>query len=493
VSAPSADGRLELAGASATALAVVVQSLLLAGRYPSAHLDADLLSYLVYYRQLATGDRIPFGYTVPKVLPVLLLGPLGDPHRAMLATVAVAALGGALLFLLAARSLGLAVALLTGVLYVFDPLRSVLTLRSSVDLYMGVALIAAMLALRQRRIGFAAAAILVAALGKPVAVPCALAILLVPGIAPRRRAWFAALPLLALPATAALGSALAGQGVLDALVHPRLPDQHERFVRVAQASPLGVGETLHLVFVEWFGGTLFARTWPLVAVGIALCALSSWRARREPEGAPDRGHPHGARTIGLPVAAVPALLAAGYLAVSLVQPMVVFTRFFWIVTVVLGLMAAYGVVALSRAVPGSRVAGAAVAATLVAALLADRWDDHRWRAQFMLVPFEEYAAVADGAVDAIAHDVACAGPAVVPLAYLPLAVWRAPDKLARGELCAAEDWVDGLGCGAPNCVLFIPDALNRDRTRTAVAELVRGGTILGGGHGSGALVRSRHT
>ena len=117
-------------------------------------------------------------------------------------------------------------------------------------------------------------------------------------------------------------------------------------------------------------------------------------------------------------------------------------------------------------------------------------DDQRWRERIMLRPFEEHAALADRAVESIAHGARCDGSAVVPLAYLPLAAWRAPDKLRRGELCAAEDWAEGRGCTTPTCVLVIPEAPTTERARTAMSKLVGNGFVVEVGDETGALVRS---
>lgn len=461
-------------GAVATAFAVACAGLWAARAWPAARLDPDLLSYLVYWRHLAEGTPVAFGYTVPKVLPVLLFGPLGDPSRAMLLQVAFAAAGGALLWTIADRLFGRGTAVLASLLYLLDPMRNVLTLRSSADLQTGVFLLGAILALLDGHALRAGVAVLFAALCKPTAAACGLAILALPGIPLARRAAAAALPLLALPASAVLASALAGAGPLGALA---LPDQHERFVRVAQGAPLGLGGTLHLVAVEWFGGTLFSRTWPLLAVGLALFAARA--ARQDP----------GTRRREAGFVLVPALLAAAYLGLAAVQPMVFFTRFLWMPTVVLATLAAWAAVRLAGAIPGSGLAGGAVLAALATLLLLDRAGDHRWRAGLMLDPFERHARVARGAVEELSRDGACPGPAVVPLAYLPLAAWRAPERLAHGGVCAAEDWAEGRGCDAPACLLFIPEAITRDSARDAVAARVRGGAIVGEGSDTGALVR----
>jgi hypothetical protein len=466
-----------LAGPLLAALAVVVQSVVLALLYPAAYLDADLLSYLAYWRDLRAGTPVAFGYTVPKLLPMLLFGPLASPRLALVVSIAIAAAGGALLYAIARRSFGSTVAALASLLYVLDPMRGVLTLRSSVDLSVGVAILGAVAALQRRAVLTAALMFLVASLGKPPAHACVAILPFVPGTTRLRRAVACVLPLLALPATAALDALLEGRTLASVLVAPSLPDQHALFVRVAEARVLGFADTLSLLVREWFGGTLFAHTWPLVVLGVVLYLVRP---------------PVGAGEVRRPVLVVPLLLAGAYLALAMVQPMIVFTRFFWPLALVLSVFAGYATVWLARRLPVATPLRAAFAVALVAALLADRMADQRWRERIMLRPFEEHAQLADDAVEAIAHDAACSGAAVVPLAYLPLAAWRAPDKLKRGELCAMEDWAEGRGCAVPRCVLVIPDAPTTERARQAMAALVADGFVVEVGNETGALVRSRN-
>lgn len=466
-----------LAGPLLAALAVAVQSVVLARLYPAAYLDADLLSYLAYWRDLRAGTPVAFGYTVPKLLPMLLFGPLASPGVALVLSIAIASIGGALLYAIARRSFGTAVAVLATLLYVLDPMRGVLTLRSSVDLVVGVAILGAIAALQRRAVLTASAMILVAALGKPPALACVAILPFVSGGSRARRTVACLLPLAALPLTAALDALLGGRALASVLTAPTLPNQHELFVRVAEAKVLGFSDTLSLLVREWFGGTLFAHTWPLVVLGVVLYVI------RPPQDAADARRP---------VLIVPLLLACAYLALARVQPMIVFTRFFWPLALVLSVFAGYATVWLAGRLPVSTPLRAAFAMALIAALLGDRMADQRWRERIMLRPFEEHARLADDAVEAIAHDAACDGAAVVPLAYLPLAAWRAPDKLKRGELCAMEDWAEGRGCAAARCVLVIPDAPTTVRARQAMADFVADGFVVEVGDETGALVRSRN-
>ncbi len=474
-------------GAGLAAAAVVVQGLWLAWLYPNAHLDADLLSYLTYFRDWHAGAATPFGYTVPKVLPVALFGPTGSPEVSFWMSLAVAAAGGSLVFLLAARLFGLGVALLAALAYVCDPLRSILTLRSSADLYVGVGLLAAMYALSVRAVLWAGVAILIASLAKPVALVCGVAVLVVPRVPLLRRVVAAALPFLAIPAVAALDAALDGRSVTAGIFALGLPDDHNAFVRVAQAPPLGWLASLEMLFVDWFGSLLFARTWPLMLIGVGLYAGRSFLAWRD--RAPTTGSDEPQVDSQLVVLAIPILLTVAYVGLALVEPFVFFTRFLWILSAALTILAAYGATAVASYAPLPYWGRGILVGIFALALLADRWDDFAWRKQLMLDPFETHASLAERGVAVIADESRCEGAAVVPLAYLPLAAWRVPGKLRRGELCATEDWAAGRGCAGATCVLVMPAAPTTKVARDASNRLLEAGWTVEVSDGQGALVR----
>lgn len=475
-------------GASVTALAVVVQGLALARWYPNAYLDADLLSYLAYYRDWADGAATPFGYTVPKVLPVALFGPTASPHASFLLSLAAASVGGAFVFLLAARLFGVTVAVLAGLAYVFDPLRSILTLRSSADLFVGVALLGAMYALSRKAVLWAGLAVLIASLAKPLALVCGASVLLVRGVSIGRRLAALCLPLFAIPAVAALEAALEGQPILAGVLSLGLPDDHNAFVRVAQGPPLGWLESLEMLFVDWFGLLLFARTWPLVLIGVVLYVGRTFIAWLDAGDVATQVQ--GGRLDGqLVVLSVPLLLTGAYVALAMLDPFVFFTRFFWILAAALTILAVYGAVAIASYAPLPAWGRTVLVGVFALALLADRFDDFAWRKQLMLDPFETHASLADRGVEVIADDETCQGEAVVPLAYLPLAAWRAPDKLRRGELCAMEDWAAGRGCLRPTCVLVMPAAPTTEVARQASSRLLESGWEVEVADEYGALVR----
>ena len=459
-------------GSWATATAVVVQGLWLWRMFPHAHLDADLLAYLSYFRDLRAGEVAGFDYIVPKVLPILLFGPLGSPEAAFLLSLAVAAVGGWLVFELTSERFDPPVAALASVAYVLDPMRSILTLRSSADLLVGVGLLLALFALRHRAVVWAGLALLLAALAKPLALVCALAILIRTDVGLGRRLIGAALPVCALPAAIVVDALVDGRSVLVSLLHLHLPTEHLDFVRVAQAAPGGPLEGLRSIFVEWFGGLLFARTWPLLGIGL-LVYLAGRRGDPQSFGRQMGPTIIDRRRVGdLELLTVPLLLVAGYLALSALQPFVLFTRFFWILSVTATILVAAGAVALAARAPLPAWGRTVLIVLFAIGILADRQTEFSWRRGLMLDPFETHAELAEEAVTVLARDSRCAGPAAVPQAYLPLAGWRAPEKHRRGEFCAIEDWAVGRGCASARCVVAMPAAPTTARARVLSARLL---------------------
>src|SRR5262249_12634069 len=82
----------------------LMQALAAAGLYPGHRLDPDLLAYLPYFHNWASGDATLHSaayFTAPKLLLVFTLGALGNPGAAFACTAAVSALLGLVVYLLA--------------------------------------------------------------------------------------------------------------------------------------------------------------------------------------------------------------------------------------------------------------------------------------------------------------------------------------------------------------------------------------------------------
>jgi hypothetical protein len=476
-------------GGWATAIAVVIQGLWLWQIFPHAHLDADLLAYLSFFRDVRAGEAAAFAYIVPKALPILLFGPLGSPEAAFLVSLLVAALGGWLVFALTLERFGWVVAALASVAYVFDPMRSILTLRSSADLLVGVGLLLALFALRHRAVVWAGLALLLASLAKPLALACSLAILVRTDVPLGRRLIGMALPLLAIPAAIVVDALVDGRSVLASLLSLRLPTEHTEFVRVAQMPPGGPLAGLKSIFVEWFGGLLFARTWPLLGIGLLVFLAGSagdaraaagriWPATSGRLSAAGRIWPATSGRLSasdVELLTVPLLLVACYLMLSAVQPVVLFTRFFWILSVTATILVAAGAMALAARAPVPVWGRVVLVGLFAIGILADRQAEFSWRRGLMLDPFETHAELAENSVAVLASDSRCAGPAALPQAYLPLAAWRAPEKHRRGEFCAIEDWAEGRGCTSARCVAAMPAAPTTARARILSERLLAQG------------------
>ena len=464
MSPPGADRAAERWGLPLTfGVLVVLQGAWLALAHPALRLDPDLLSYLTHWRDWRAGVPASFGYTVPKVLPFLLFGAAGSPEFAQALSILCAAAAGAALVDVSRRSFGIAAGLLVGLFYLLDPLRVVLMLRSSADLLVGVGLILAAWAWSRGHVRAAGLALLVAALAKPMAVPCGLVLLLPQAAVPlRRRCFAAALPVLALGASVWLEGALAGRGLAAIVTSPVLPTQHIGFAALAAGGARDGVAALRLIVGEWMGGLLFARSWPLIVAGAVVLAARSWR-----------GEP-GARAARVLVVA-PILLVATYALLAWHQPIAVYTRFAWPLTVAAAVLAALALTACGALLARRPTIALAVSAGLACLVLLDREQDWKWRAPLMVAPWEANAAAVEQGLAEMAAAPGCAAGAVVPLAYLPLARWRLGDGAGgRTRFCALEDWAEGRGCTTAQCALLVAGAPTTPAAQARMSALLAG-------------------
>src|SRR5579875_2180782 len=175
--------------------------------YPYRPYDPDLLAYFVYWKNLVAGIHalrgVPY-FTVPKPLLVFLLGPLDDPRLAFALSASAAAALGTLVYLIGRRAFGAAAGTVASLALLLDIQGGTLTLGSNADLYLTVFLFASVYCAMGRRYVASACCLTLAALVKPVVLPCALYFLTVEGRDRRRAAWSSLVPLAALPLT--LGS-----------------------------------------------------------------------------------------------------------------------------------------------------------------------------------------------------------------------------------------------------------------------------------------------
>jgi len=426
-----------------------------AGLYPHGVFDPDLLAYFVYFRnwitQTASLHDIDY-FTVPKPLLVFGLGPLADASLAFTLTAVASAFLGSLLYLIGRETFGRTVGVLLSSALLLDIERATLTLRSSADLYLAILLFACIYASIKRSYFLSGISLTLAALVKPIVLPCTLHLMAVDD-ADRRRAWLAALiPLVALPLIGLSNYALLGS--------PLGPSKFfSGFDAVSEGTPLPTTEVIRFVLWVQLVKSTFVTTAPFGILGLIL-----WLTQDK-------------RRLGHPFFLVPLLFLGGYVAMSVVTPFVPFFRFFWTIQVWFLAFIIYGIVEVARRLAGER---RLVAVGLAAGLLFFLVDDHlvrqlRYRHHFA-GPFQQAMSFVSASSPTLTYERGHGETVLTPLAFLPYLLWQLDD--ARQEpsiLLTAEQWVTANDAPTPDWVLYIPESYLTRETRHYVEQLVQRG------------------
>jgi hypothetical protein len=245
-------------------------------------------------------------FTVPKPLLVFLLGPLDNAQAAFAVRRSPRAFG-ALVYLIAKRLFGRTAPCCAPPCAARHRPRDAHGTRQRRLLHGALpgASIHLTLTRRHRLSGLAIA---LAALVKPVALPCAIHLLAVEG-EDRRRAWTgAAIALVALPLSLLANHLLLGS-----------PFGTQRFfagfAAMSDGTQMATGDLLRFVLWVELAKTIFTATAPFGVLGLIV-----WIGA-------DR------RRLTNPFLLVPLALLAGYVAMSITTPFIAFFRFFWPVQV----------------------------------------------------------------------------------------------------------------------------------------------------------------
>jgi hypothetical protein len=427
-------------------------SLWFARLYPHGVYDPDLMAYFVYFANWLGGitslHDVPY-FTVPKPLPVFLLGPLANAPAVFVVSALLSAWLGVLVYQIGRIAFGQTAGVLFSLALLLDVDRATLTLHSSADLYVTVLLFTSIYCTLTRRYVLSGLALALSALVKPVTLPCALHLLAVDG-PDRRRAWTSALlPLLAVPLT--LGSNLALLGS---------PFGAERFFAGFDAFSQGeVMPTRELLrFVVWVQLVkhAFVATAPLGFVGLVV-----WLAQ-------DR------RRLTNPLLLVPMLFLGGYVALSLRVPFVPFFRFFWPAQVCFLGFIVFGVVEIARRLAGEhRGLQVGVAAALIFFLGDDLVTRQlHYRHQFA-EPFQQAMAFVEDVRPTILQERHAGESVLTPLVFLPYVLWTLEDTRTTPALVPAAEHADATA--SPDWILWVPRAfLDRD-SRERIGRLVASG------------------
>lgn len=404
--------------------------------YPDGIYDPDLLAYFVYWKNLVTGTTSLHGasyFTVPKPLSVFLLGPLGSAPAAFGLSAVCAAGFGVLVYLIGRRLFGRATGVLCSIAVLLDIDRATLTAHSSADFFLTLFLFGSIYATLTRRYALSGSALLLAALAKPVALPCLLHLLAVDE-PDRKRARLAALiPLLAIP----LGL-LSNQLLLGS------PMGSERFfaefAAMSEGSPMPASDLLRFVLWVELAKTIFIATAPFGVLGLVV-----WIGR-DP------------RRLTNPFFLVPICFLLGYLAMSITTPFVAFARFFWPLQVWFGCFVVFGIMETARRLtPGRPRLRMGLAAGLLFFLLDGQMARQLHYRGHFAEPFQETMEFVASTAPLLTTERAAGETILAPLAFLPYLLWTLDDARQHPELVrTAEAFAQSASPQPPDWILYVP-------------------------------------
>jgi hypothetical protein len=428
-------------------------SLWFARLYPDGVYDPDLLAYFVYFANWLAGITALHDvsyFTVPKPLPVFLLGPLASAPLVFALSALLSGWLGVVIYRIGCLAFDRTTAVLWSLFLLLDVDRAVLTLHSSADFYMTVLLFTAIHLTLTRRYVLSGVMLMLSALVKPVTLPCALHLLAVDDPQQRRRAWSAALlPLLAVPLTLGANTALLGS-----------PFASERFFAGFDAMSRGelmpAGELVRFVVWIQLAKQAFIATAPIGFIGLGV-----WVAQ-------DR------RRLAHPLLLVPLLFLGGYVALSIRMPFVPFFRFFWPLQVWFLGFIVFGAVEIARRLAGDR---RRVFVGVTAALLFFLADDLvtrqlHYRRNFA-EPFQQTMAFVEDMQPTMLKERHAGESVLTPLVFLPYVLWTLDDTRAHPQLVSAAEHAETAN--SPDWILWVPRAFIDRESRERVGRLVASG------------------
>jgi len=419
--------------------------------FPNQVFDADLLAYFVYFRNWLTHNTALFGvpyFTHPKPLLVFTLGPLANVWSAFCCSAIASAILGCLLYLIGRDAFGRTAGILFSLLFLADSSTSVLTLKSSADMYIAFFLFLTLYLCSRGRLAAASVSLFLSALIKPVTLPCALYFLAAD--ARSKKAWCCFLfPFLAIPLTLWANQVLLGNALGS-------DSFFKEFAALRDSGPIATGDVVHFAFWTQLVKNRFVSTAPLGFLGVLV-----WLAR-------DR------RRLTSPLLLMPLLFVIGYFMLSIASPYMPFFRFFWPLELwFLGFLTV-GILETARQLSRGQSWLKFAVAGLLLFFLADDLVvlQLRYRSLFA-IPFEESMAFVNSARETLTKRPAAGERLLAPLAFLPYLMWELNDR-GSTVITAEQATVNG-DVSRPEWILDVPDIYANPRTRDFVAQLIREG------------------
>jgi hypothetical protein len=423
--------------------------------FPGQLIDPDLLAYFIYFREWMDGSGGLRGlefFNHPKPLMILLLGPLGNVLAAAMLTSVVTGILGVTVYLIGKMAFGRAAGILWSLVLLGDPSRTFLALKSSADLYLTALLFLSIWFFLCRRYAFSAFGVLLAALIKPVALPCLLQFLWMPG-GDKRRWWYFGLPLLALPATLFMNQWLLG-GVFHSASYL------EEFAALRGLDGMKFWNLPYFVFWTLLVDFRFGITLLLAVAGVLW-----WISRNR-------------KRLKSPLLLMSALFFGGYLGLACITSYMPFFRFFWPLEVwSLGFMAFTAVEVGRLAGRGnSRIFSFAATSLLIAVIFFNFLKGFSSYIKTFAIPMERDRAFVKTAVDTLARDWGSKEILLAPLVFQPQLMWFLPGGSEPNTIFASEIAASNArDQRPPTWILDVPSSYLSGPARSFVSQLTHSG------------------
>lgn len=430
--------------------------------HPGLGYESDRVANWLYFQSLVSGDpwiAVLWYFPVPKILPILVLGPLADGPAEMLLVAGVAGALAASVTWIVASSFGVAAGAATAVLLAFDPRWTELVAIANADLFVAAGVAAAVWAWCAHRERLAVAMVLLATLVKPPAALAAVPLMLEGGRSRRARFGLAGAVALGLVITAAGYALLLGGGIGTAARF------HSAYTALRAEGPT-VAEVLGRWLVEDLGTELLPWAWPLAALGLVATV-------RAPQAQPMRQW-----------LAAASAVAAGFALFAAVTETHLFARFLWSLELCALALCAVAAVLAGRAVarlsstPGvARLAAPVAATALLAVVIGGLARSTAGAGGRYVVLFEHGARTAMPWLRRLASEVSPEDRVMVPLWFQPAAIWTLKRGLPPQAIEAAEVQVATAPRerAAPDWLLLAPAYFENPATAHWTTEASAGG------------------
>ena len=430
-------------------------ALLFATLYPYHVQDTDLLAYFIYFQNLQNlFDPQMLGpsgrFFVPKPLLCFLLGPLGNAQWAFYVTAVMSAALGSVVYLVGRHFFSRGLGILLSLFLLLDPFKGILTLESSADLYVTLFLFLALYGFAVHRPSVSAVCLLLSALVKPVALPCAAIFFLRPD---KRDAvdtpdpadpadpndnnktpmWrWALIPGLAIPLILfsnwlLLGSIFGSAKLLA------------EFTALRQTAPLPAQDFLHFIFWEHFIQYRFGFSAVFALVGLLL-----WLSKEK-------------QRLLSPFFLLPLLFLGGYVLIGFISPHTPFLRFYWPLEIWFLAFILYGLLEGTQRIFSSKtILRPCVIALLLLFPLGDAFRHHMTYRNLFVLPFENEMAFVTSAVQVLKHEKQPHETILSPVAFMPYVMWELHIPEWAGPIIPAEEISLQKPGTHPDWIVYVP-------------------------------------